>query len=108
MPDYIVKPTIIEVRLYDPENEPDEAADVLSWCGAGEDKDGQATLGNWIVEPGWYVGRVGQQFFVISPEGLDANYQAVDADKQDPEVELAWLRGMVWAARDALNDALKA
>jgi hypothetical protein len=51
MPEYRQKPIEIEARQYQPDIDPDQAADVLSWCGADVEIDGD----------GQYVGTLGQQ-----------------------------------------------
>ena len=51
MPEYRQKPVEIEARHYQPDIDADQAADILSWCGADVEID----------DDGQYIGTLGQQ-----------------------------------------------
>jgi len=67
MPEYRQKPIEIEARHYRPDIDPDQAADILSWCGADVeiDDDGQY-IG--IIAEGTQI--VTGDYVVKSPAGI--------------------------------------
>jgi len=70
MPEYRQKPVTVEVRQYQPDIDPDQAADILSWCHADVqiDDDGQY-VGQFRDRDG-YTTIVAGDYVVKSPAGF--------------------------------------
>ena len=86
MPTYRQRPIEIEARQYDPEIDPDHAADVLSWCGAETIISGDGFyLGQTeecIIVNGDYVIKGPAGFTVVRSGIFEQLYEPVAEEKR--------------------------